>query len=138
MKALALRLIALGAYVGAAASFVWRWEPARAFVYEQVFRMLESPTISGLIADYGVPIALVIVGTFLFWWSSRRSLPLPSINHEQPSSVAIPDRQLEILFDERDDKFVRDKPGLYGNVRERTWFVDFAMHRLQKALMTYR
>ena len=121
MKPLVLRLIGLGSWLGAAVSYVWQWEPARAFVYDRVFRMLESPTISEFIADYGVPIALVIVGTFLFWFSGRR--PSPSADRKQPSNVAVPDRRLEILFDEHDDKFVRDKSGYYGGIQTRSWFV---------------
>jgi hypothetical protein len=100
MKALALRIIGLGFFLGAAASWIWRWEPARAFVYDQVFRMLESPTISGVIADYGVPIALVIVGAILFWLSSRRPIlsekrPIEPPESETPTSL---DWSLRELF----------------------------------------
>src|ERR1700676_2431134 len=88
MRTLLLRLAAWGTWVGSAISLIWRWEPARAFLYDRTFRMLESSTISGFVADYGISIVLVALGSWLFWLTGRKSGTQPAQIGVAPTTSA--------------------------------------------------
>jgi hypothetical protein len=66
IQQLFVRLLGLAAYLGAALWY-FRAEFGRAWVYDLIFRWMESEELSKLIAENALPMALILIGSYLFW-----------------------------------------------------------------------
>jgi hypothetical protein len=76
---LAKWLIALVSYAGAV-GWYYRWDFARAWLYDQTFRVLESAELSKLAADHIIPIALFAFGTYMLLLNRPDSWRLPTLD----------------------------------------------------------
>jgi len=76
MGKLLLRIGSLISFIFSAA-WIFRWEFIRAILYDRAFRLMEALTYDQ-IAQYGVPLVLVVIGIFLFHKAAHTNVAHPT------------------------------------------------------------